>query len=276
VIPSSTFALRDRILTLARFRGVALEEESLVEEQDFVTLRVRIGGVVLRGCQVRLPGNLTAHAYTANVVTVQGTGYRASRTWPPRRDGTFNLEAVVTQLLSLVHEELSRPRRTVTVASGVPAAASGLHVIHAAAVHFGVMSSDTAADALLEAVADVGVRGRIASHVHRGGATDGDLRALGDANGLFFSRATKVDFDPLDAHGTSHLVVLVVGSEKNGRVVRRHLLVLARSGDEITVADPAGKGLTIVAAEELRQTWRLAGTGTRKYPWVGSVGPRSR
>jgi hypothetical protein len=153
------------------------------------------------------------------------------------------------------------------------AAASGLHVIHVAAVHFGVMSSDTTPEALVESVADVRIRGRIESHVHRGGATDGDLRVLSDTAGLFFCRATKIDFDPLEPFSISYLVVLVVGAENHDRLIRRHVLILARSGDEITVADPAGKGLTIVAAGELRRTWKLA--ALRTPAWVGSVGSRS-
>jgi hypothetical protein len=274
--PAPTFILRDRILTLARFCGVALEEQSLAEEQDFVTLRVRLGGVALRGCQVRLPGDPAAHRHTPNVITVQGSGHRASRTWPPRRDGAFNFDAIVGHLLSLVQGELRSPQTTLSVASRVPETASGLHVIHAAAVHFGAMSADTRPETLLKAVADANVRARIETHSRRGGVTDGDLRLLGDTVGLFFGRAMKLDFDPLDTHGTSRLVVIVVGSEGSGRLVRRHVLLLARSGDEITAVDPAGKGLTIIGADELRRALDLAALGkNRRRPWVGAVGPRS-
>jgi hypothetical protein len=274
MIPLSTIVLRDRILALARFRGVFLEEACLVDKRWCVSLRIRIGGVVLRGCEVRLPTDVKADRYAVNVVTVRGSRRRSSKAWPPRRDGTYNLDAIVTHLLTLVQEELASTRRTLTVASGVPDTASGVHVIHAAAVHFGTMSSDTTAEAVLEAIQDVRVRGRIESHARVGGITDPDLRALGDAVGLFFGRCAKVDFDPLELPSMRHLSVLVVGSEKDRRCVPRHVLVLARSGDEITVADPAGKGLTIVAAEELRRAWRFG--GLRKHPWVGSVGSKSR
>jgi hypothetical protein len=95
---------------------------------------------------------------------------------------------------------------------------------------------------------------------------------LGDAAGLVFSRATKIDFNPFEDFSDRFLNVLRLGmAAHKGRARGRHVLVLDERGGDITVADPSGLGLTTFTAVTLTKAWKL---GTRSTPWLGTIGPR--
>lgn len=192
--------------------------------------------------------------------------------WPRKLDGSFNIKAVADHLLALVEQELSRERPELHVPAGVPAAASGLHVVHLVGAHLGVITSDSKAEALLDRIEDGNVRRRIDLHLGRNGLTDGDLRALSDAAQLSLSRAWKGDFEPFEPFSDQIFTVLAIGERKGKRIERRYVLVLDHRGDEIVLADPAGKGLAVITPPELNEAWKL-GTGRGK-PWVGFIGTR--
>lgn len=261
--------LRDALLAEARERGVALEQESLSIEQNLPVLRLRVvGGVVLRSTRIRLPG--VWGSGEPDVITVHGSGFRRSRMWPRKQDGTFNVGAIVDHLLALVDEELGRPKPRVRVATGATASASGVHIIHAAAVYLGTMSSDTTPDQLVHRVGDDRRRQKIKAHARRGGLADSDLRALSAAARMFFGRSMKFDSDPFDQISDRHVTVLRVGALKGGRVERRFVLVLDCHADKITVADPVGDGVVVMQRRKLDAAWKL-GT-TSDVLWLGTLG----
>jgi hypothetical protein len=260
--------LRDAILEEAHGRGVLLDEESFKNERGLPVLRLRLGDRVLRGTQVRLPGS---SRHLPDVITVHGSGHRASRMWPRRHDGTFNIAAVVDRLLALVRTEIERPTPDLAfMTHGVPTGASGLHVMHVGAVLLGAMAAGSSHEDLVAKVADQARRARIAAHVESGGLLDSDLRALGDAAGLFFGRPTKLDdWDPLQPISDRILTMLKLGRLHGGMVERRFVLVLERQGDRITLADPSGSGVAEVQLGTLQVEWRLGANGGR--PWVGAI-----
>ena len=64
--------------------------------------------------------------------------------WPRRQDGTFSIAAVFDHLLALVRAEIERPQPDLAfMARGVPAGASGLHVMHVGAVLLAAMAAGT-------------------------------------------------------------------------------------------------------------------------------------
>jgi hypothetical protein len=67
------------------------------------------------------------------------------------------------------------------VAVGVPAAASGFHVLHAAATVLGVIKPNHTPEELVARVTNEKTRKRIENCLAGDGFTDHDLRALGDA-----------------------------------------------------------------------------------------------
>jgi hypothetical protein len=270
MIPPSAARLRDQILTEAHARGIDLEQEGLALEQDLPVLRLRLGGAILRSARIRLPGAPGRVAYSPDVITVHGSGFRASKAWPRKLDGTFNIRAVVNHLLALVNEELSRPRPALRVPVGVPAAASGLHVVHAAAVHLRTVPTDATPDDLVARIKDDLRRQKIMSRADRGGLTDGDLRVLSMAGGMFLGRAMKFgDFDPFEP--SDHiLTMLKIGARTGERIERRFVLMLDRRADEITVADPGGDGEVTMQERELDAAWKLG--ATTRVPWLGTLG----
>lgn len=118
------------------------------------------------------------------------------------------------------------------------------------------------------------MRERIDAHLGRGGLTDRDIRALGDAANLFVSRTWKNDFDPFEPINDRILTVLAIGESKGKRIERRYVLVLDHQGDEVVLADPAGKGLTTSTPAELNEAWTLG--ASRGRPWVGHIGNACR
>lgn len=273
MIPEEAHHLARSILATAQARGVPLEERHLRLEIGLPTLHVRVGDRALRGCRVRFPGDPRVAEYgNPDVITVHGSGERSSKMWPRKLDGTFNIVAATDHLLHLVEVELSRPVPEVDVPSGLPARASGLAVLHLAAVRLGLVESDAKPGELVENVKDDDIKGRIEHKLARDGLIDADLRALGDANGMFVSRSAKIDYDPFELWSDHTLPMLKLGRASGGKVERRHVLILDDEGDVITVADPAGNGITRFTRRKLKAAWKL---GARKgVPWLGCVSAR--
>lgn len=96
----------------------------------------------------------------------------------------------------------------------------------------------------MESIKDDAIKRRVERNLAHDGLIDADLRALGDANGMFVSRSTKIDFDPFELWSDHTLPMLKLGRASGGKVQRRHVLIIDDDGDVITVADPAGSGLT--------------------------------
>lgn len=114
------------------------------------------------------------------------------------------------------------------------------------------------------------VRERIEAHLQRGGLTDGDMRALGDAAGMYVGRPNKMDdIEPLEPINDRILKALVVVKEKGSGIERRFVLIVEHRGHEIDVADPAGKGLSVVTPSELWKAWELG--ARRGRPWMATI-----
>ena len=271
MIPAEALRLRDLILAAADARGVALEERSLRWEHDHPLLRLRHGSRAVRGCWIGLPGGLGP--YRPDVVTVHGSGNRASKTWPRKRDGSFDISAITSHVLALVELEQSREVPAVYVPNGIPATASGLHVVYLATFRLGAVSPNLAPFALVRGIGEEKVRKRIEAHLRRGGLTDRDMRAIGDAAGLFLSTPHRIDFDPLEPIDDMILTALLVGKSSGGKVERRYVLILDRMDTKIDLADPAGEGFTTVTTDRLEKAWKLG--AVRGRSWVGTVSARS-
>jgi hypothetical protein len=206
--------------------------------------------------------------YPCDVVTVMGAGFRSSKMWPRKRDGTFRIEAVVDHLLALVREELAHERTDPKIAVGVPASASGLHVLHAAAVILGTIEPDVPPASLVDRLTDARVLKRIETRLAADGLTDGDLRALGEAAGMFIGRSLIAD-DPLTPINNEILTMLKIGLHHGDLVERRVVLLLERHANKVRIADPAGEGvveLKFKAAEEA-----LALGATKEKVWVATA-----
>jgi hypothetical protein len=267
-IPREARLLRDSILAEVRLRrGIALQQESLILHHGMPVLHVRIGERVLRSVSVRLPGG--SGPYAPDVITVHGSGVRSSRMWPRNREGGFQIAAVVDHLLTLIDEELGRPRPVLDVAAGQPASASGLHVLHAALVLLGGVAPDTKPTDLLDRLG-ARERTRVVRHLERDGLTDGDLRALGDAHGMFVCRFIKhePDMDPFEPISDRIMTILKFGPEPKIEAPSRFVLLLERRGTRVTLADPTGKGITRMTRALAEKRWRAV-EGT---PWWGTVG----
>lgn len=266
MISRSNQLLRDAILAEASHRGVPLAQESFKVEHGLAILRVRRGDRVLRGVHVRFPGSSRG---LPDVITVHGSGHRASRMWPRKRNGTFNIGAVVDHLLALVRQETERATPDLSfVSKHVAAGISGLHVMHATAILVGAMPTGSSPQHLLDKVSDERRRAKITAHVQGAGLHDSDLRVLGDAIRVFFGRATKLDdIDPLEPISPEILTLLKFGRAREGFVERRLVLLLTRRGDEITIADPAGEGVVEMPIKDAKAALELAAAHGR--PWVG-------
>jgi hypothetical protein len=194
--------------------------------------------------------------------------------WPRRRDLTFNIEGVVTRLLVLVEEEVSRPKVLPRVEVGVPLAASGLHIVHVAGLYFDTLPPTSMPNDVLARVRPRTLRGKLDDHLGRDGLSDADLRLLADESGLFFGRCVKIDFDPFESISDQFLEVFRIGSDPPGPAQQRHVLLLDNQGDEFIVADPAGAGLTTMSLVKLKTAWTR---GVLKgISWLGTLSPRGR
>lgn len=126
--------------------------------------------------------------------------------------------------------------------------------------------------ALIARIDDPRIKKRIERNLARGGLLDADLRVLGDANGMFVSRCSKIDFDPFEVWSDRTMLMLLLGRKKGDKVERRHVLIIDDQDDAITVADPAGKGLTTFTRRALTAAWKL---GARKgVRWLGWASAR--
>lgn len=277
VFPPEARHLARLILASAQARGVHLEQRFLRLEHDLPVLRLRLGGRAVRGCHVGLPGdpNVSEFGHAPDVITVHGSGSRTSRMWPRKLDGRFKIEAVVDHVVRLAEAEMSRTVPDLVIPSGIPASRSGLVMLHLAAVKLGLVEPGSRAEVVVANVADSKIRKRIEDHLNRGGLMDGDLHRLADANGMFASRATKIDFDPFELHSDRWVQVLRVGGIVKGKVERRYVIVLDDHDlTEFTLADPAGDGRVKVTRDELTEQWKL---GAKKgVKWVGTISGPSR
>lgn len=213
VIRPEVLHLRDLIVAEAKARGVHLDERFLRLEHGLPVLHLRLDGRVLRGCSVGLPGDakVSHFGHAPDTITVHGSRWKSSKTWPRKRDGTFNIEAVVDHIVHLAEVELSRVVPDVAIPSGIPASRSGLVMLHMAGVKLGRLPPESKAEQLVENITDDRVRKRIEDHLAGDGLTDSDLHRLADASGMFSSRSTKLDFDPFELHSDRWVVLLRVG-----------------------------------------------------------------
>lgn len=193
--------------------------------------------------------------------------------WPRKLDGSFRIEAVVDHIVRLTEAEVSRTVPDLVIPNGIPASRSALVVMHLSAVKLGLVEPGSKAELLVENVTDSKIQKRIEGHLARGGLTDGDLHRLADANEMFFSRSTKLDFDPFELHSDRWVQVLRLGWRLNGRVEHRHVIVLNDHDlAAFSLADPAGNGLVKLTRDELTEAWVL---GAKKgVKWVGTVSAR--
>ncbi|MBK7584484.1 MAG: hypothetical protein IPI67_30305 [Myxococcales bacterium] len=152
------------------------------------------------------------------MITVHGSAWRSSKMWPRNREGGFRIEAVVDHIVRLAEAEVSRTVPDLVVPNGIPASRSALVVMHLSAVKLGLVESGSKPEVLMEKITDEKIRERIEEHLGRGGLTDGDLHRLADANGMFSSRSTKIDFDPFELHSDRWVQVLRLGRIVNSKV----------------------------------------------------------
>ncbi|MBI3200090.1 MAG: hypothetical protein HYZ29_01025 [Myxococcales bacterium] len=216
---------------------------------------------------------MAEHGYAPDVITVHGSAWKSSKMWPRQRDGGFKIDAVVDHILRLAEAELSRVVPDFVIPSGIPASRSGLVMLHVAGIKLGLVERGSKAELLVEKVTDAKIRQRIESHLGQGGLTDGDLHRLADANGMFASRSTKIDFDPFELHSDRWVQVLRLGRMVNGRVEHRYVIIVDDHDlTEFTLADPAGAGLVRFTRDELTKAWQLG--AKRGVTWVGTVSAR--
>ncbi len=270
VIPAASYHLRDLILAEARSRGFDLDEYVFRLEQELPVLRFRLGPRVLWGGHMRLPGGPGRGGYAPDAITVHGSSLGPSKSWPRKRDGSFNIEAAASYLVKLIEKELLLPRPKLNIPSGVAAAESGLHVIHLAAVLLGVVAPDSRAEYLVERIKDVKIKDRIQGHLRGKGLADGDMRTLCSGVGLYMSRSFTFECDPFEPIGPGYFSIFKTEKIVTEKVESKFVLLLEHRGDKLGLADPAGNGFITVTLRELHEACRPR--GRRRIPWVGDIG----
>jgi hypothetical protein len=177
-------------------------------------------------------------------------------------------------LVALVQHEQAKPLPPkLQVPKGLPAASSGLHVVHVAAVRLGVLPANSQPEGLVDGIENERLRARIKTRMQDGGLHDADLRILADVAALSVWRPNRWDGDPFEQFSDRVLPLAAVGKATEGGVERRYLLVVEHTETEILIADPSGNGLVIIAREELLESWKLG--SKRGVPWLGMVGTAS-
>ena len=142
ILPAEARHLRNIIFAVAKARGVALREVSFRLDHEIPVVRFRTNERNLVGCEIRIPGGSMS---AQKVITVSGPSRQWSRSWPRKVDGAFDISAVVDFLVALVQHEQAKPLPPeLQVPKGLPAARSGLHVVHLAAVRLGCASREHA------------------------------------------------------------------------------------------------------------------------------------
>ena len=268
MIPAEARHLKNVIFAVAKARGVVLKELSLRFEHEIPVVRFRTDKRNLVGCAIRIPGGPMS---AQKVITVSGPSRQWSRSWPRKVDGGFDISAVVDFLVALVNHEHAKPLPPqLQVPKGLPAACSGLHVVHLAAVRLGALPASSKPDDLADGIENDRIRARIKTRMQEGGLHEGDLRILADVAALSIWRPNKWDGDPFEPFSDRGLPLAVAGKATEGGVERRYLLVVEHRETEILIADPAGYGLAIIAHGELLE-W--CGLGSKRgIPWIGLVG----
>jgi hypothetical protein len=267
VIMTEPRHLKDLICAQVRTRGVELQELSFRVDEGSTCLRFGVEGASLAGARIRIRDGEDLHP---KVVTVSGASSGWSRTWQRRRDYTFEIAAVADFLVALIeHERAKPPMPTLRVPSGVPAAASGLHVVQLAAIRLGMRTSSMAVEDLLGGVDDDRRRARTARHLQGGGLIEADLRVLAGVALLHLYRPNKLDYDPFEPVGPNVLPIALVGRVALSGLESRYVLVLEYGQQDVVVADPAGEGLVKLDRDSFWEAWKLA--KRRGLSWVGLV-----
>jgi hypothetical protein len=263
--------LKDLIFAKVRARGIALQEVSFRIDEGDPCVRFSVDGVNLAGARIRIRDG---EDMFPKVVTISGASEGWSRSWQRRRDQTFDIVAVADFLAALIEHERARPPvPELRVPSGVPAEASGLHVMHLAAIRLRMCLPAAMPEDLLGAVNDERRRARIGRGLAAGGLMEADLRVLSDALSLHLYRPNKPDFDLFEPLGRDVLPLALVGRAAPSGIERRYVLVLECGQRDVMVADPAGEGLVTLDRDSFWSAWKLA--ERRGIAWVGLVTPMS-
>lgn len=270
-IPAQTHHPKELIFAGVRARGIALQEVSFRIDEGDRCVRFGVHAVNLAGARIRIRDG---EDMFPKVITVSGASDGWSRTWQRRRDHTFDIAAIADFLVALIEHERARPPMPqLRVPSGVPAEASGLHVMHLAAIRLGMCLPAARPEDLLDAVNDERRRTRMGRGLAAGGLVEADLRVLADRVSLHLYRPNKADFDPFEPLGRDVLPIALVGRAALSGIERRFVLVLDYGEHAVTVADPAGRGFVTMKRESFWSAWKLA--ERRGIAWVGLVTPMS-
>lgn len=270
-VAAETHHLKDLIFTEVRGRGIDLQELSFHVDEGDPCVRVGLEGVNLAGARIRIRDGEDLHP---KAITVVGASDGWSRTWQRRRDDTFDIAAVADYVVALIEYERARPPMPeLQVPSGAPAASSGIHVVHLAAIRLGVRPPLTTPEDLVSRLGDARRRARIERNLATSGLIEADLRALADVVPLHLYRPNKVDFDPFEPFGRHVLPIALVGRATASGIESRYVLVLDYRQREVLLADPAGEGRVTLARDSFWASWKLG--QRRGLSWVGLVTPIS-
>jgi hypothetical protein len=271
MIPAEAHHLKALIFAVAKARGVAVRAISFRLEHEIPVVRFRTAERNLIGCRIRIPGGSMS---AQKVLTVSGPSRQWSRSWHRKLDGSFDIWSAVDFLVALVQHELAKPLPPeLHVPKGLPAACSGLHVVHLAAVRLGVLPPSSKPEGLVDRIENNWILARIKTRLQDGGLHDADVRILADVAGLSVGRPNKWDGDPFEPFSDRVLPLAVVGKATKAGIERRYLLVVEHTATKILVADPAGYGLANIAHSDLLEWCKLG--AKRGIPWIGLVGTLS-
>lgn len=151
--------------------------------------------------------------------------------------------------------------------SKISLSASGLHVVHAAALLLAAMPKTTKPADLVARLKDDVMRARIETALAKKGLVEKEVRALAEACGMHLYRPNAPHpFDPLKPEPTDNgYWVAVIGD----RPERRYVLIIKHLENSLVVADPAGAGLTSTTPEQFSAVWKLAARNC--VSWAGCL-----